>query len=61
MLSKEHLVSSKSDSQLSLAERSLTDSVLACCILHNFLCGLDNDDSLLEEFGRDLMQGDIDV
>ncbi|XP_068466573.1 uncharacterized protein [Phaseolus vulgaris] len=40
---------------------TMTDIVLACCILHNFLRGVDNDDSLLEEVDRELMQGDIDV
>jgi len=39
----------------------MTDIVLACCILHNFLRRVDNDDSLLEEVNCDLMQGDIDV
>jgi len=38
----------------------MTDIVLAC-VLHNFLHEVDNDDSLLEEVDRDLMQGDIDV
>jgi len=37
----------------------MTDIVLACCILHNFLRGVDNDESLLEEFDRDLMQENI--
>ncbi|XP_068504275.1 uncharacterized protein [Phaseolus vulgaris] len=32
-----------------------------CCILHNFLRGVDNDNSLLEEVYRELMQGNIDV
>ncbi|XP_068501764.1 protein ALP1-like [Phaseolus vulgaris] len=40
---------------------TMTDIVLTCCIHHNFICGVDNDDSLLEEFDRDLMQGDINV
>ena len=40
---------------------TMTDIILACCILHNFLRGVDNDESLLEEVDRDLMQGDIDV
>jgi len=39
----------------------MTDIVLACCILHNFFRGVDNDESLLKEVDRDLMQGDIDV
>jgi len=39
----------------------MTDIVLTCCILHNFLRGVDNDESLLEEVDCDLMQGDIDV
>jgi len=40
---------------------TMTDIVLACCILHNFLRMVDNDDSFLEEIDRDSMQGDIDV
>jgi len=40
---------------------TMTDIVLACRILHNFLCGVDNDDCLLEEVDCELMQGDIDV
>ena len=39
----------------------MTDIVLACCILHNFFHEVDNDESLLEEVDRDLMQWDIDV
>ncbi|XP_052734061.1 protein ALP1-like [Vigna angularis] len=33
---------------------TMTDIILACCILHNFLRGVDNDDSLLEEVDNDL-------
>jgi len=40
---------------------TMIDIVLACCILHNFLHGVDNDDSLLEEVDCELMQGDINV
>jgi len=40
---------------------TMTDIVLACYILHNFFRGVDNDESLLEEVDRDLMQGDINV
>jgi len=29
--------------------------VLACCILHNFLCGVDNDESLIEEVDHELL------
>jgi len=39
---------------------TMTDIILACCILHNFLRRVDNDDSLLEEVDHELMQGDID-
>jgi len=28
--------------------------VVACCILHNFLRGIDNDESLLAQVDRDL-------
>lgn len=27
----------------------MTDIILACCILHNFLCGIDSDDTLDDE------------
>jgi len=39
----------------------MIDIVLAYCILHNFLRMMNNDESLLEEVDRNLMQGDIDV
>ncbi|KOM26334.1 hypothetical protein LR48_Vigan252s004600 [Vigna angularis] len=32
----------------------MTDIILACCILHNFLRGIDNDDSLLYEVDNEL-------
>ncbi|XP_052732389.1 uncharacterized protein LOC128196196 [Vigna angularis] len=33
---------------------TMTDIILACCILHNFLRGVDNDDSLLDEVDNEL-------
>ena len=38
----------------------MTDIVLACCILHNFLMGVDIDESLIVEVDRELIQRDID-
>lgn len=29
--------------------------MLACCIIHNFLCRVDNDDPFLKEVDRELM------
>ncbi|XP_047178584.1 uncharacterized protein LOC124845524 [Vigna umbellata] len=33
---------------------TMTDIILACCILHNFLRGVDSDDSLLDEVDNEL-------
>ena len=38
----------------------MTDIVLACCILHNFLMGVDIDESLIVEVDQELIQRDID-
>jgi len=35
---------------------TMTDIVLACCILHNFLRVVDNDQSYLDEVDRELME-----
>ena len=40
---------------------TMTNIILACCILHNFLRGVDNDDSLIEEVDREMLQQDIIV
>ncbi|KAL2343348.1 hypothetical protein Fmac_004633 [Flemingia macrophylla] len=40
---------------------TMTNIVLACCILHNFLRGFDNDESLLAEVDRELMEEDVDT
>jgi len=40
---------------------TMTNIVLACCILHNFFRGVDNDESLIEEVVRELLQQDIQV
>jgi len=37
----------------------MTKIDLACCILHNFLRGIDNDESLIEEVDRELLQEDV--
>ncbi|KAL2322488.1 hypothetical protein Fmac_026867 [Flemingia macrophylla] len=39
----------------------MTNIILACCILHNFLRGVDNDDSLLAEVDRELMEEDVET
>jgi len=38
---------------------TMTNIILACCILHNFLRGVDNDDSLVKEVDHELLQQDI--
>lgn len=35
---------------------TMTDIVLAFCILHNFLYGVDNDESLVDEVDWELME-----
>jgi len=37
----------------------MTKIVLGCCILHNFLRGVDNDESLIEEVDNELSQEDV--
>ncbi|KAL2346268.1 hypothetical protein Fmac_000268 [Flemingia macrophylla] len=39
----------------------MTNIVLACCILHNFLRGVENDELLLAEVDRELMEEDMDT
>ena len=38
---------------------TMTKIVLGCCILHNFLRGVDNDESLIEEVDNELLQEDV--
>ncbi|XP_068466119.1 protein ALP1-like [Phaseolus vulgaris] len=38
---------------------TMTKKILACCILHNFLRGVDNDESLIEEVDHELFQEDV--
>jgi len=38
---------------------TMTKIVLACCILHNFLRVVDNDESLLEEVDNELLQDNV--
>jgi hypothetical protein len=38
----------------------MTDIVLACCILHNFLMGVDADEALIAEVDHELLQQEID-
>jgi len=33
--------------------------VLACCILHNFIRGVDNDEFLIEEVNHELLEEDV--
>jgi len=40
---------------------TMTSIILACCILHNFLRRMDNDDSLIQKVDRELLQQDIQV
>jgi len=35
--------------------------ILACCILHNFLRGMDNDQTILDEVDRELMEQDVEL
>ena len=39
----------------------MTNIVCACCIIHNFLRVVDNDDSFIEEVDRDLLEQDLQV
>jgi len=39
---------------------AMIDIVLACCILHNFLMGVDIDEALIAEVDHELLQNDID-
>ncbi|XP_052723797.1 protein ALP1-like [Vigna angularis] len=43
-----------SDTEPHYGLETMTDIILACCILHNFLRGVDNDDSLLHEVDNEL-------
>jgi len=38
---------------------TMTKIVLGCCILNNFLRGVDNDESLIEEVDNGLLQEDV--
>jgi hypothetical protein len=38
----------------------MIDIVLPCCIIHNFLMGVDIDEDLIAEVDRELLQNDID-
>jgi len=40
---------------------TMINIVLACCILHNFLRGINNDQSLFKEVDHELMEEDIDM
>lgn len=35
---------------------TMIDMVLACCILHNFLCDADNIESLIDKVDKELME-----
>jgi len=38
---------------------TMTKIVLTCCILHNFLLGIDNYESLIEEVDHESLQEDV--
>jgi len=38
----------------------MTKIILACCILHNFLRRVDNDQAILDEVDRELMEQDVE-
>ncbi|XP_019415865.1 PREDICTED: putative nuclease HARBI1 [Lupinus angustifolius] len=52
------IISSGSEPHYSF--ETMRDIVLACCILHNFLRGVDDDISLIAEVDHELLQQDID-
>ncbi|CAL0306775.1 unnamed protein product [Lupinus luteus] len=52
------IISSGSEPHYSF--ETMRDIVLACCILHNFLRGVDDDRSLIAEVDHELLQQDID-
>jgi len=37
----------------------VTEIILACCILHNYLMGVDPDERLIAEFDQEILNGDI--
>jgi len=39
----------------------MTDIVLACCILHNILCGVDNDNALIDEVDREIVEDHVET
>ena len=39
---------------------TMTKIILACCILHNFLRGVDNDQTILDEVDRELIEQDVE-
>ena len=39
---------------------TMTKIILACCILHNFLRGVDNDQVILDEVDQELMEQDVE-
>ncbi|KAF2311201.1 hypothetical protein GH714_020129 [Hevea brasiliensis] len=39
---------------------TMTEIVLACCIIHNFLMGVDPDENLIAEVDRELMHAEVD-
>ncbi|XP_027924621.1 putative nuclease HARBI1 [Vigna unguiculata] len=53
------IVASGSEPHYSL--ETMTDIVLACCILHNFLRGVDNDDALIDEVDREIMENHVET
>lgn len=40
---------------------TVTEIVLACCILHNYLMGVDLDERLIAEVDRELMHSEVHI
>ena len=53
------IIASGSEPHYSL--ETMIDIVLACCILHNFLRGVDNDDALIDEVDREIMENHVET
>jgi hypothetical protein len=49
-----------SGTELHYSFEVMIDIVFACCILHNFLMGVDIDEALIAEVDHELLQNDID-
>jgi len=52
------IIGSGTESHYSLD--TMTKIILACCILLNFICGVDNDQAILDEVDRELILQDVE-